>query len=296
MRFNPRSNVTRSARRRLSSQSSGWAANRPRRSSAGFSHPSAFARETWFEASGTISRMHSRASARNASSGTRYRTGFVATAGTSSRSANRIIARISASEDASIRCSTATRSRSAPKASRNGAASRAAASTRPSHGEPPRVRAWPQQRHQPPGVRADLLRRHPRVTALPQHVRVGDQTAQVCVAGLIEREQRHLRIDRWRSRSTHRERGAEDRPHTLVLACGHEPGGTVETVAVGHGHRRHPELRRLPSELLRRERPLLHGEEGTDIEVHERRPHPRSPGSDGARGWTVRRWRGSAVE
>ena len=71
MRFNPRSNVHDSAIRSVASQRSGRSWNRARIRGEGFSHPSAFARVTWFWAIGTIFRMHSSASARNASSGTR---------------------------------------------------------------------------------------------------------------------------------------------------------------------------------------------------------------------------------
>ncbi len=60
-----------SAIRSVASQRSGRSANSARIARAGFSQPSAFARVTWFCAIGTISRMHSSASARNASSGTR---------------------------------------------------------------------------------------------------------------------------------------------------------------------------------------------------------------------------------
>ena len=129
--FRPRSNVHRSATSSVASQRSGRSAKSARISAGGFSHPSAFIRVTLLDATGTIARMHSSASARNASSGTRYRTGFVATATASSFSANRSIVRVSVAEPASRRSSTATMHRSGPKASRNGAASRAAASTRP---------------------------------------------------------------------------------------------------------------------------------------------------------------------
>ena len=71
IRFSPRSNVHVSAIRRVASQRSGRSWNSARIAPAGFNQPSAFCRVTWFCAIGTIFRMHSSASARNASSGTR---------------------------------------------------------------------------------------------------------------------------------------------------------------------------------------------------------------------------------
>ena len=71
MRFNPRSNVHVSAIRSVASQRSGRSLNNARICREGLRYPSAFARVTWFCAIGTIFRMHSSASARNASSGTR---------------------------------------------------------------------------------------------------------------------------------------------------------------------------------------------------------------------------------
>ncbi len=51
------------------------------------------------------------------------------------------------------------------------------------------VRARPEHRQQPARVRADLLGGHPRIAALAQQVRVGEQPAQVRVPGIVERKQ-----------------------------------------------------------------------------------------------------------
>ena len=71
IRSSPRSNVHRSASSSVRSQRSGRSANKERIRSGGFSHPSAFVRVTLVDAIGTIRRMHSSASATNASAGSR---------------------------------------------------------------------------------------------------------------------------------------------------------------------------------------------------------------------------------
>ena len=83
-----------------------------------------------------------------------------------------------------------------------------------------RVRPGPGDRDEPGGVRADLHRVDPRVAALAEHVRVGEQPAEVRVAGVVGREQHDVRVvsraprlrrsPPWRARA-HRDRGAEDR-------------------------------------------------------------------------------------
>jgi hypothetical protein len=124
-------------------------ANSARISRAGFSHPSAFTRPTFVRLIGTMRRMHSSASARNASCGTRYRTGFVETARSSARSARRSIARISFAEPASTRCSTPTNARS-PNASLNGSIAERAASVRPKVARRPGSEDGPSSATSPP--------------------------------------------------------------------------------------------------------------------------------------------------
>ena len=132
----PRSNAHDSAICSVAVTRSGRSWNSARISVAGFSHPSALRRDTLDRLIGTSSRMHSSASARNASSGTRYRTGLVATAWSSARSDSRRSARISRSESCSSRCCTATNARS-PNASRYGIAARRPASIRPASASAP---------------------------------------------------------------------------------------------------------------------------------------------------------------
>ena len=133
-------------------------------------------------------------------------------------------------------------------------------------GEPARVRTRAGERDETGGVGADLDRGDRGITALPQHVRVGDQAAEVGVAPLVLREQDERGVP---ASLSDRERGAEDRPYALLLAGGDEPGGAVEPVPVGERHRRHPHLRRERSEVLGDERPLLQGEGGPDVEMDE---------------------------
>ena len=163
---------------------------------------------------GTISRMHSSASARNASSGTRYRTGFVATAPRSSRSANRSIARTSSCDPAP---SDARPPRRTGRSERLAEAAASVARRRRAagDGQPPGCDRGPSRR-QPGRVRADLLGRDRRVAALAQHVRVGDEPAEVRVARCHpERAARRWRIAGGGARRADGDRSAEDRPNPL---------------------------------------------------------------------------------
>jgi hypothetical protein len=133
-------------------------------------------------------------------------------------------------------------------------------------GEPARVRTRAGERDETGGVGADLCRRDRGIPAFPQHVRVGDQAAEVGVAPLVLREQDERSVA---AVLPDRERGAEDRPGAFPLAGGGEPSGAVEPVPVGEGDGRHPHLGRERGDVLGHERPLLQGEGRTDIEMDE---------------------------
>jgi hypothetical protein len=115
-------------------------------------------------------------------------------------------------------------------------------------------------------VRADLCGGDRRVAALAQHVRVGDQPAEVGVAPLVLREEDERRIT---ASLPDRERGPEDRADTFRLAGGHETRGAIEPVSVGERHRWHLERRSQLHQVLGHERPFLQGEGRTDVEVDE---------------------------
>ena len=140
-------------------------------------------------------------------------------------------------------------------------------------GEPARVRTRAGERDETGGVGADLGRGDRGIPALPQHVRVGDQSAEVGVAPPVLREQDERGVV---STLPDRERGAEDRTDPSPLAGGDEPGGAVEPVPVGERHGRHPHLARERGEMLGDERPLLQRERGPDVEMDE---SPRAPHS-----------------
>jgi hypothetical protein len=57
--------------------------------------------------------------------------------------------------------------------------------------ERPRRRTGTEHRDESPGMGADLLGGERGVPALTGHVRVGDQAAQVAVAGLVARQEQH---------------------------------------------------------------------------------------------------------
>ena len=129
---------------------------------------------------------------------------------------------------------------------------RRAASSRPAIASAAGGDVGPEDRDQSARVRADLLGGERGVAALPRHVRVGDQPAQVRVPGRVPREQDDARVRRRTSGSRQRqrsglangERRAEDRADALALARVDEPGGAVEPVAVGERDRRHLQLGR----------------------------------------------------
>ena len=98
------------------------------------------------------------------------------------------------------------------------------------NGEPARVRSWAGDRDEAGGVGADLGGGDRRVAALPQHVRVGDQPAEVRVATLVLREQDERSVA---ASLPDRERGPEDRSNAFSCARRDEPCGAVEPVAVG---------------------------------------------------------------
>ena len=199
MRPRPRSNGHNSATSSVASARSGRSVNSARISAAGFRQPSALRRVTLSRRAARARRMHSSTSATNASPGTRY-TGFVATAPMPARSAAQhrpdLIGRAR-----SRRCSTSTRSARAERlperveqpstevdAAQSGRTRQGATGARP-------------DRDEPTGVRAHLHRVDPGVAALTQHVSVGDQPAQVRVAGVVGREQHHVRVTRVEQRS-----------------------------------------------------------------------------------------------
>ena len=133
-------------------------------------------------------------------------------------------------------------------------------------GEPAHVRPWAGDRDEAGGVGADLGGGDRRVAALAQHVRVGDQPAEVGVAALVLRQQDERRVA---ASLPDRERGPEDRPDAFGLARRDEPGGAVEPVAVGERDRRHLRRGRERGEVLGHERPLLQREGGPDVEMGE---------------------------
>jgi hypothetical protein len=120
----------------------------------------------------------------------------------------------------------------------------------PRERERARRRGRPEESDETLRVRADLLGGERGVAALPRHVRVGDQPAQVRVPGRVSREEQNARVHGlspgpWQRQGPglpNRERRAEDRTDAFALAGVDEPGGAVEPVSVGERDRRHPQL------------------------------------------------------
>ena len=226
---------------------------------------------------------------------------MVATARTSSRSANRSIARTSSWLSTLHAMLDRDEAPIAPERLPERLGGTAGGIDLAGNGQPSRRRTRPEQRHQPGRMRADLRRGHGRVAALAEHVRVGDQPAEVRVPHRVLREQhdvgvravgdvaaRRLTMRRGAARAaepqsdvpdrrphprlpSNGQRGAEDGLHTLLLAGFDEPRGAVEAVAIADRDGRHAELDGAAHELFGRERAFLQREAGPDVEMHERR-------------------------
>ena len=136
------------------------------------------------------------------------------------------------------------------------------------HNQRPRFGSRSQQTDQPSASFADLAGGERGVTALSCHVGSGDEPAQVAVPRGVLRQEHDQAVP---GKGSDRERGAEDGPDADLAAGVGEPGRPVQAVSVGEGHRRHPQLGCPEGQVLRGERPVLHGEEGAHGEVDEGR-------------------------
>ena len=151
-------------------------------------------RVTLVDAIGTIRRMHSSASATNASAGhevahrVRRDRGRVEPLGEPQHRAD---LGVGAGLDPMFHGDDATL---AAERLTVGRGQRGRGVRAPGGRETPGVGARPEQHRQPGGMRADLLGRDPRVAARAEQVRVGEQPAEVRVAGRILGEQHHVRI------------------------------------------------------------------------------------------------------
>jgi hypothetical protein len=124
-------------------------------------------------------------------------------------------------------------------------------------------RRGPQHPDEAVRVRADLLDGERRLPPLPEHVRVGDQPAEVRVSHIVDGEDDDRRIPDG-------ERRSEDRADADLLRRVHEPRRAVQRVTVGERHRAESKRRRACRQVLRGEGPVLQREEGADVQVDER--------------------------